>query len=366
MAAGFANALMFISLMLMNLMVGFLVIAYVAHCFLLVIEDTAAGNDEVIWPDEPLYDWIMKGFYLVSVVAIWLAPLGVLARILKVNGASPTQFLSWFGLAIALLWLMFPISILSAMSSQSRWILLRWHVVWNLSRIPSAIAVLYLVSGLMLLIVLSLAYFASANFQYWVLLILGPLQAFCLLVYGRLIGRVGWLLQELRPKKKKKISVKTSVEKELEVESTDPWKGPPRPKKRKRMAAPEPTPDKPSKLPVDGYAVSAEELPKQPMEIPLDGYAAIGYETVPVRHDPEEEKLLEKNRAEGRELPTPSALQMKLAERSKPQPPPPLPLVSGIYSFPFYNTSLQAFGKLGIGLTLTGGLFLAARAFLPW
>src|SRR5207253_11455196 len=122
-----------------------------------------------------------------------------------------------------------------------------------------------------------------------------------------------------------------------------------KPKKRKRDATSEPAPNKPSKAPVEGYAISSESLPPQPTEMPMDGYAPVGYETVPVRHDPEEEKQLLKNHAEAREAPAPSAFQMKMAERSKPQPPPKSPLVSGIYTFPFYKTTLIAFTKLCLG-----------------
>ncbi|HEV3235726.1 MAG TPA: hypothetical protein VGZ25_01980, partial [Gemmataceae bacterium] len=303
MAAGFANALMLITLMIMNVILGFFVIAYAAHCFLLVIEETAAGNDEVVWPDEPLYDWILKGIYLVSLVAIWLAPLGILARALKTNGAPPLLFISWLTLAFAVLWLFFPISILSAMSAQSKWVLLRWTVVRDVMRLPVAIAVLYLVSGLMLVSLLALTYFSFVGGYFWMAAVLGPFAAFCSLVYARLIGRLGWLLGGLRPRKKRMPSVKTKAADSVAVESADPWKEPRKPKKRKRRPSPEPIPQQPSKLPVDGYAVAPEPVPNRPVEIPLDGYAPVGYETVPVHHDAEEEEQLLKSRAEARELP---------------------------------------------------------------
>jgi hypothetical protein len=365
MAAGFASALMFITLMLMNVMVGFFVIAYAAHCFFLVIEDTASENDEVIWPDEPLYDWILKGLYLVSLVAIWLAPLGILSRILKVNGAAPLLFSSWLVLAFALLWLFFPISVLSAMSAQSKWVLLRWAIVRDVLRVPIASAVLYLVSGLMLLTLIGLAALSFAGSLFWLPVVFGPLAAFCLLVYARLIGRIGWLLGRLRPRKKKIPSVRTMATESVDLENPEPAKGPRKPKKRKRMPTPESMPHQASKLPVEGYALASEEPPRQ-LDIPLDGFAPVGYETVPIRQDAGEEELIKKNRAEARELPTPSKLQMQLEERSKPKPAPDLPLVTGVYSFPFYSTTLSAYTKLSLGFAVTGGLFLAARVFLPW
>ncbi|MFL5243315.1 MAG: hypothetical protein ACJ8FY_14515 [Gemmataceae bacterium] len=366
MAAGFANALMFISLMLAGVVVGFIVISYAAHCFLLIIEDTAAGNDEVIWPEEPLYDWIMKGFYLVAVVAIWLAPLGVIARILKVNGASQPLFLSWLGLAIALLWLMFPISLFSAMSAQSRWVLLRWTILRELARVSGALLTLYFASGLLLAALVGLGYLTVEGGRLWLLVFLGPMASWGLLVYGRLLGRLAWQLEQLKPRKKKKSASKPNLPKGYAADSTDPWKGPPKRRKRKKIPEPEPAPRQKAKPALEGYAISSEPLPAHPTDIPLDGYAAVGYETVPVRHDPEEERELAKRNAEGREIPQPSALQMQLAQRTKLPPPPNKPMFSGVYNFPFYPTTLQAFVKLGLGFYAMGAIMMAARNFLPW
>jgi len=366
MAAGFANALMFISLMLMEVIVSFFVIAYAAHCFLVIIEDTAAGNDEVIWPQEPLYDWIMKGFYLFALIAIWLAPLGVIARILKVNGASPPLFLSWLGLALALLWLMFPISLLSAMSAQSRWVLLRWTILRESARIPGTLLALYFASGLLLAAFLGLGYFTVEGGRIWLLVFLGPMASWSLLAYARLLGRVAWQLERLKPRKKKKSASKPELVPGYATDSSNPWKGPPKRRKRKKISEPEPAPRQPAKPELEGYSISSEPLPAQPTDIPLDGYTAVGYETVPVRHDPKEESELAKRNAEGRELPVLSELQMQLAQRSKLPPPPEMPMLSGVYNFPFYPTTLQAFIKLSLGLYAVGSLFMAARNFLPW
>ena len=50
--------ILFMILLLAQILIGIYVAAYASHCLLTVVQDTAAGNDEVIWPDEPYYDWV--------------------------------------------------------------------------------------------------------------------------------------------------------------------------------------------------------------------------------------------------------------------------------------------------------------------
>ncbi len=59
-----------------------LVLTYSMHCLLVVVQETAAGNDEVTWPAEPFQDSLGGAFHLVAVVLIGLAPMGILARVL--------------------------------------------------------------------------------------------------------------------------------------------------------------------------------------------------------------------------------------------------------------------------------------------
>src|SRR5262245_32635282 len=54
------------------LIVGFFVFSYAAHAFLVAFEGTAAGNDEVVWPKEPMYDWLWKLLYLLGLLLLSL------------------------------------------------------------------------------------------------------------------------------------------------------------------------------------------------------------------------------------------------------------------------------------------------------
>src|ERR671936_2922622 len=67
-------ALLFFMYLVGMTIIGLYVAAYAAHSFLTAVEDTAAGNDEVRWPHDPLVDWAWKLFYLVWLAAVWLVP----------------------------------------------------------------------------------------------------------------------------------------------------------------------------------------------------------------------------------------------------------------------------------------------------
>src|SRR5581483_301346 len=54
------NGLMFFFSAVGAMVVGLWVLSYAAHSFLVVLEGTAAGDDEPRWPDEPMFDWVWK------------------------------------------------------------------------------------------------------------------------------------------------------------------------------------------------------------------------------------------------------------------------------------------------------------------
>ena len=76
-------AVMYMLLLLAQVVVLIYLAAFAAHCFLVVVENTAAGNDRVRWPDEPVYDWLWKPPYLVWLVAFsGLSCSRLLARVI--------------------------------------------------------------------------------------------------------------------------------------------------------------------------------------------------------------------------------------------------------------------------------------------
>src|ERR1700752_2650193 len=82
-AEGLASTLMFLCLLVGAVVVGFYLLAYAAHCLLVVVHGTAGGYDRVTWPDEPILDWASHSMALVGLVLLWLIPIGLLSRALE-------------------------------------------------------------------------------------------------------------------------------------------------------------------------------------------------------------------------------------------------------------------------------------------
>src|SRR5947209_11126748 len=102
-AAG--HFILFFSILVGLILVGLLVFSYGAYSFFVTLIDTAAGSDEIIWPGEPIQDWLFKIWYLGWVLAVWAVPatfaLGVFALPRPI-------FAAWLG---GFLWLVFPVGL---------------------------------------------------------------------------------------------------------------------------------------------------------------------------------------------------------------------------------------------------------------
>jgi len=93
--------------------------SYSGHSCLTVLEQTAAGTDEVTWPDEPFVDWLAQGAHFWG-PALWPTLVWLAVRNL---GGTPTAQVAWY---VGLFALLFPLSLLSSVSANFRWTPLRW------------------------------------------------------------------------------------------------------------------------------------------------------------------------------------------------------------------------------------------------
>src|SRR5947209_8438766 len=114
--------------------VGSIVLAYAAHCFLVVVQDTAAGIDAVVWPRDSLAEWLGGATLMGWLVLVWIAPLGMLLRTLKPAFVTETPGLAVL-LAGVVLGVFFPIGVLSALSGRSGWRFFRLRLLSGLARI---------------------------------------------------------------------------------------------------------------------------------------------------------------------------------------------------------------------------------------
>ena len=247
------------------------VLTYAMHCLLVVVRDTAAGQDEIVWPDEPFQDWALGALHLVGVVLIVLAPAGVLARALRESWLPGDAALRFLLLAVPGLWLLFPVALFSSLSASSRWFVFRPVVVWNMLRVAPAAFVVYAVSAVLAAAVAAIGYAAVIR---WMVLapVAAAAAAAAFLIYARLLGRLAWRMGRLPAGKRKPAKKVRLPAGRVEVE--DPWNVPAAP------AAPEPetetTPYGRKRKRVKGYGLAPEGPTKAPESLPAaDGNSPI-------------------------------------------------------------------------------------------
>ncbi|HBI44684.1 MAG TPA: hypothetical protein DDY78_17805 [Planctomycetales bacterium] len=172
-------------------------VTYAMHCLLVVVQDTAAGNDEVTWPEERFQDTLGGAFHLAAVVLIWLAPIGILTRALRNVWLPDDPGLRFLLLAVPGLWIILPVAIFSSLSASSRWFVFRPVVVWNLLRLAPFTFIVYLLSAILAGLITALVYVTV--FRGWIVVapVAGVGTATAFLIYGRLLGRLGWRMGRL-------------------------------------------------------------------------------------------------------------------------------------------------------------------------
>jgi hypothetical protein len=311
-----ATATAFTLAFVAELIVGLYVLTYAMHCLLVVVRNTADGNDEVTWPSEPFQDWVGGALHLVVVVVVVLAPAGVVSRALGKQWLQDDPALRFLILSLPALWLLFPVALFSSLSGSSRWFVFRPVVVWNMLRVAPSTFALYLLSALLAAAVAGLGYAAVAT--KWVVLLFpvavaGAAAAF--LIYARLLGRLGWRMGLLPAGKRK--AAKKPRPKVRGVEVSDPWAVP------EQAEAPLPEEETTAfgqkRRRVKGYGLAAEQLPKRP-------------ETPP----PE---------------PTPQPIRAEQRTRAEPRPGSPF---LGVVAFPWYERSRKAWLLLSLGFLAAG------------
>src|SRR5947209_2378193 len=210
------GAIFFVLTLVATMIVGTYVLAYAAHCFFTVVEQTAAGNDEVAWPNIPYTDWLWEAVYILWLSALWLAPFAF-----TVSGRAGTAGLIT---SAALVWLFFPITLLSSMSASTRWALLSPSLLRRLlGQRTGSLLLFYLHSGPVLAAAAALLYltfFRHGGLAYLLLTAAGLAAA--LLIYGRQIGRLAHLITHtrdpvLRPRRRRQQPA------QVRAAAHDPW-----------------------------------------------------------------------------------------------------------------------------------------------
>jgi hypothetical protein len=367
MAGAMGNAILFVSAMVGVGIVACYVLAYTARCLLVVVTDTAAGMDEVTWPDEPAVDWIGHSLYVGWMVLVWLLPAGLLAKFIPPDVVDAPYVLRLLLLAVPMLWLFFPVGLLASMSAKSSSGMATTDLLGNMVRIAPSMVLFYGLTGLMAWGMSWLWYQALLNDYLYLVPPAALASAAAVLIYARLIGRVGWLIgQQQNPKKKRKAEPKIPAAVKMKIRVADPWdeQGVPRvPKEgtRKKKAAKWPPEDAPN-LPVTGYGIGANwdetEAPRPPAEIPLEDVIQPLPEVSITKPEPAAAVAETVNRW--------PSLDERLMNPEPPPKPPALPLFSGVYDFPWYACSLKAWYMLSFSALVLGIGFRFLIATYPF
>jgi hypothetical protein len=402
MAGAAATAMIFVCLMVATLIVGLFFFIYAAYCFLVVVQDTAAGADSVRWPSDPLYDKLPRAAYLAGLLAVWIAPAGLLLRLKPENAIDRSPVLTFLLVATAILWLLFPIGLFSSLSASSPLIVFRFTILRFFARRFGAALCFYAVSALLFVVGSAPLFLAFARGS-WLLTFVGPfVTAAAFLIYARLLGRMAYLFDQApsprRPRlmpstaasdpwstpdqaSQEKSPRKTGQAKKKRVKAEDPWAVPEEQRRKKKSDAGAAariegyaiaeddsagSSQESAKAPkpvrkVKSYGLSDEPLPPQPKELPLDGYVPVGYEPLP----PPKVTVGETSSMKA-DVSATTEFERRLVERREETPPPERPLMSGVYTFPWYPETLPAWILLSLGGVAVFGLLQATLAWKPW
>lgn len=370
-------AILFVILFAASIIVGVGVLAFAARCVLVIVQESATGQDEIVWPSEPIQDWLGHAVQFIELVGIWLAPAALAARLLRNVWLTEDAALRVLVLAGPGLWLFFPVGLLSSLSAESRWVPFRWTILLAFFRAAPAAVVFYFSSAVILAAAVVPWYYVLFGGQLAWMPAAAGVSAAALFIYSRLLGRLGCIIQRLpapkrapnkakakqpsqqqsKPKRKRNRDVKDPwaiPEEDPEARKTDgrfPWA-------KEEPKEPKPGFHIPSAYEIEGYGfAAAQPIPEPPMVKPAPS---------PFAQPPEENEPYEMHEApkpESPPLPKPpdevfaQQVRQHIAERTRTQPALPAhPFLNGVYTFPFYSICLPYWLALALAFLAEGVL----------
>ena len=350
-AAG--NAILFVVCLVLWTYLAAYTVSLASHCYLVVVQGTVAGVDRVHWPDEPIYDRLLQAATLLGLAALWVVPIGILSRALGPHWMPEQPALRLLILAVPGLWLFFPFILLSSLASVSRWQIFNIRVIVGLLGLAPQLLLFYAFSGVALGGAVALGFTGLFTTAWYALPIAAVLGSAAFLIHGRLLGRLGWLLQQrveaAEPRVSKKANRATTKK---------------RPRKSRAVAVRDP------------WAVREEEEDESPPAEP--GYRIVEVEPKkaprPAYMDPEPDPYTLADEPES-VAPAPPRLELNQAQvereielrtRTPPNPPPRIPMVSGVWTFPGYESSRKAWVNLAVWGLFTGAVTRGLILFYPY
>lgn len=359
------SAFIFVPLLAATIIFSFFYWCYVSHTLIVVVEDTAAGNDEIGHSDEPYHDWFWQAAYIAWIVGVWLVPAIFIGRWATRSVNDQWRPLAFTLIAFAVFWVTFPISLLSSMSAESRWAIFHGGLfVRVLKSIPHLLA-FYVLSALLVAVCIPLVPW-MLNSDNWFSLIVAPLLiGYAFVLYARLMGRLACIVRLTgirRRKRPKKASAQGAV-------VTGSWDIPEQTNEeqeavRQGFVQPEDLPAlrTPHEGDVVGYNVQFGDIPKPARSMPMSeletplGVEATDKAPIQIEREEARRRVVEIK---------PDQVEMERAKTRRPKMPKH-PWTRGIWLFPLSSTSAVHWSIASAGLLFLGLLIRVLRMTYPF
>jgi hypothetical protein len=310
--------------------VGSYTFAFAAHVFFAVAEATAAGQDELAWPDEPLLDRLGKGLALAWLVLVSLAPAFIVSR--AVTGDRPAA--TWT-LAASIFGLLFPVIFLSVHSAGSFIAVLYPPAIGRILARPEAM-IGYYIAAMPTFAIGAFGVYGLHARPFWLGPVFAVLVAWAILTTARLIGRLALKISR-GPGRRRRNDERPAG----------------KPEGRPRFARSELPANQPRQA--NAYGLRATDAPEEPTpDQPT-------LKRLWIEDDDDGQPIALQGEAVKQILPesmlNPSEYELRLAGPRQQPKPPARTWTAGTYTFALRGSSLGRMGWLTTGITLASWLW---------
>lgn len=250
------SAILFIPLLAATWILGLALAVVASHYFLVVLESSASGSEKVVWPEEPMTDWLWKGVYMAWLGGAWVGPFLILGRV-----ASPDAWVRFTFVACSFC-LLFPLGMLSSLAAGSPWVPFWPGLFARLGQRPNAVFTFFLLN-----VPLTVAFVGAFHLMMvrketpaGLAVVLAPVAAASFLVYARALGRLGLVLSFTTGGENEPVKRKRKRKKKEEKPRTGEHEEQPVFKQPSEL----PPIQTPFEGPVTGYDVALDDRPREP------------------------------------------------------------------------------------------------------
>jgi hypothetical protein len=331
-----------------------------------VVEDTAAGNDEIAASGDPYQEWFWQGIYIAWIAGVWLVPAMLVGRWAAHSVADDRRSLIFSLVAFTVFWATFPISLLSSMCAESRWVILHGGLFVRIAKSIHHLFIFYFLSALLVAICIPLVPWMVDSESLLPLIVAPVAIALAFVLYARLMGRLAYIVRLSRIRRRKKRTRRASVESSV---VTDSWDIPEEANEEQEavqrgFVQPEDLPalQTPYEGEVVGYNVAFNDIPRPVRRMPQPELEA----PMPIEEADDELRRARAEEARKRAAAIePDRVEMERG-KYKRRKLPRHPWIEGIWLFPLKPASAVHLGIVSAGLLFLGFLIRVLKMTFPF